>query len=199
MTPPVGPAPFSAAAIAALVLSLLGCLGITAVLGFVLAIVGILRTSGGARRGRGLAIAALPVSLVTGAVSVVVIALAWSGIQSMEVAMRLPDVYGVEGKVSPAYLDEFRGVCTDSFNAEVTADQLSSWFDEVRSKHGALVELKGPGTTAPVPKTDRVRYVMNGKFVSGTQTVELIMRIVPPVSYKIDDIVIADSSPRPSH
>ena len=62
--------PWSVAAIAGLVLSLLGCSLIGAVLGLILGIVGITRTRGGRRRGMGLAIAAIPISLGTGLIGV---------------------------------------------------------------------------------------------------------------------------------
>ena len=55
------PPPWSAAAIGAFVLSLLGFIGITAVLGLIFSIVGIVATRRGRRRGMGLAIAAIPI------------------------------------------------------------------------------------------------------------------------------------------
>ena len=86
-SPPAGPPPgempegdavvmprpksWSALAISGFVLSLVGCLGITAALGLVFGIAGILATRGRRKRGFGLAVAAIPISMLTGALSVV--------------------------------------------------------------------------------------------------------------------------------
>ncbi len=195
----VGPAPYSAAAIAALVLSLLGCLGFTAVLGLIFGVVGIVKTRGGVRRGAGLAIAAIPISIVTGLMSVAALMLFGALGNAMLVAMTLPDMYDVDGNVSAESLATFRGACTESFNAEVTADQLTAWFQSARAEHGALIELIPGGQPNSIPGTDRLVYPIRGKFVSGIQDIEITLRILPPISIKIDDITIAASSPRPSH
>ena len=68
------PVRWSAAAVAGFVLSLVGCLIVTAPLGLILGIVGIVTTRGGRRRGMGLAIAAIPISLLTGVFSLIVVA-----------------------------------------------------------------------------------------------------------------------------
>ena len=197
--PPHGPAPYSASAIAGFVLSLLGCLGVTAVLGLIFAVVGLVTTRGGARRGAGLAIAAIPISIITGLISVVVVILAWQGIQTMRIALNLPGVYTVNGSVSPEAIEELRGVFTDSFNAEVSGEKLGTWFESVQTEHGVLTELKPNGQPKTIPGTDRLTYSLTGKFVSGPQNVDVIMLVAPPFSFQIDDIVVAGKSPRPSH
>ena len=60
--------PFSLAAITSLVFSLLFCIPGLAILGLLTGIIGIFTTSGGARRGRGLAITGVVLSLLVGAV-----------------------------------------------------------------------------------------------------------------------------------
>lgn len=194
-----GPPPYSASAIAAFVLSLLGCLGVTAVLGLIFAVVGLLTTRGGARRGAGFAIAAIPISIVTGLMAFVLVAVAWQGVQTTKIALDLPAVYDVDGGIAPDALAKLRGVFTESFNAEVSAEKLAAWFESIRTEYGVLVELQANGKLTPIPNTDRWTYRMTGKFVSGTQSVEVIMRVVPPFAFQIDDVVVAGASPRPSH
>ena len=63
--------PFSVAAITSLVFSLLFCIPGMAVLGLILGVVGIFTTGGGARRGRGLAIAGMLLSFMVGAIWVI--------------------------------------------------------------------------------------------------------------------------------
>lgn len=63
--------PFSVAAITSLVFSLLFCIPGMAVLGLLLGVIGIFTTGGGARRGRGLAIAGMLLSFMVGAIWVI--------------------------------------------------------------------------------------------------------------------------------
>jgi len=60
------PPRWSALAITAFVLSFIGFLGFTAILAIIFGAVGIWVTRAGCRRGMGLAIAAIPIALVTG-------------------------------------------------------------------------------------------------------------------------------------
>lgn len=193
---PNRPPPYSAAAIAGFVLSLLGCLGVTAILGVIFGIVGIVNTRGGVRRGKGLAIAALPISLVMGLVSIIGVLALYAFGQAMAVVAMMPNLYDVDGNVVAETVSVFRGACTDEFQAEVSQTQLSAWFQAARAEHGALIELKQIDPPKPVPGTNRMTIRVIGKFVSGDQDIVVTLRTSRIGAMAIDDIEISGSSPK---
>jgi len=195
---PNRPPPFSAAAIAGFVLSLLGCLGVTAVLGLIFGIVGIFTTRGGARRGFGLAVAALPISLVMGLFSLVVVFAMVAFGTAFQVLTTLPNLYDVNGNVVAGTVAVVRDACTDDFKAAVSEAQLAAWFQSVKDEHGSLTDLTPVPGAAKVPGTDRMTIRARGKFVDGEHDVAMTLQKVSPFSIKIDDIEIAGSSPRGS-
>jgi len=193
---PTRPPPYSAAAIAGFVLSLLGCLGVTAVLGLIFGIVGIVTTRGRARRGFGLAVAALPISLVMGLGSVIGVLGIYAFGQVMTVVAMLPSLYDVNGNVVAETVAVFRGACTEEFQTEVSETQLAAWFQTARAEYGSLVELKKIDQPKKVPGTNRMTIRMTGKFVSGEHDIVVSLRTSRMGAIAIDDIEVAGSSPR---
>ncbi len=165
-------APWSAAAISGFVLSLLGCLGITALLGLVLGIVGILRTRGGRRRGMGPAVAALPISVVTGLVSVFVVLASWMVASTVAVAMELPTAFDPDSPEATAARSALRTNCSEGFNAAVTSEQFDTWIARVSAQHGKLIEFTGkPTRVSPDPGSNEWGLAFEGKFVNGPASV----------------------------
>ena len=191
--PPLCAKPWSASAIAGFVLSLVGCLGITALLGLVFGIVGIVRTSGGQRRGLGLAIAAIPISLIMAFVSLMAfgaIALfvgAGPRIEQIRVSLESSDPAATAAAV--------RTVCSDSFNARVDDATLLAWFDQVRKTHGKLVELERP-TQAPQRSDKAVTITLDGKFVNGRAPVTIKIMQEGFLKFTVDDFAVDGVSPR---
>jgi len=167
-----GQAPWSAAAIAGFVLSLLGCLGVTALLGLVLGIVGIVRTRGGQRRGMGLAVAALPISVVTGLISVFVVLSTVLVGSTMAVAMKLPTVFEQGTPEAETALSALRAHCSEGFNAAVNPEQFDTWLAQVSAKHGKLMGFEGrPTRVPPDPGSNEWGLAFEGKFVDGPASV----------------------------
>ncbi len=186
-----GPAPWSALAIAGFVMSLLGFLGFTAILGIIFGIVGILVTRGRRRRGRGLAIAAIPISLVTGAISIVLVL----SIIFMGRVMRLPEElkHAFAADVS-AGAPPLRALATDDFNAAVSDEALRAWLSSVFADHGTLIDLQRDLARWLEPLPDgRLGINLAGKFVNGAATVRVTYSSMRPTGF--DNIEVGGSSP----
>ena len=184
---------WSAAAIAGFVLSLLGCTGIGAVLGLILGIVGIVVTHGGRRRGLGLAIAAIPISLLTGVLSVLI---------GLSVAMFMAIAAVVEDLPALLELDasgiaSLRELTTDDFNTEVTDEDFRIWLAQLSEKHGKLISISletGPPTTT---KRDGHPVIsLPGKFVNGGANISIVLSPEGLRRLRIDDIEVDGLSPR---
>lgn len=189
------PPPWSAAAIAGFVLSLLGCAGITALAGLILGVVGILKTRGGQRRGRGLAVAAIPISLVTGGLSVLlgmsVIVIA----RGKVVVDQLPTVLTADSTATAEAVSALRAITSQDFNADVTAEALQDWLKEVGARHGRLVEVPTLSPVQPTaPASGAKAMNFDGKFVSGPASITLTFKR-EGWNVKIDDLAVDGVSP----
>jgi hypothetical protein len=186
------PPPWSVSSIVGFVLSLLGC---SAPLGFILGIVGIVRTSGGQRRGRGLAIAAIPISLVTGAVAfLLVLGIFLIGAGGV-IIRQLPMLLSTDVEVSKNAVSFLREVASDDFNASVSDEQLQAWLQQVAAKHGRLVTI---GRPSPVPSsagTKEIGLDVEGKFINGRTSI-LITLSKQGWRYAIEDMAVDGVSPR---
>lgn len=196
-TPPTAyqPPPWSAAAIAGFVLSLIGCTGITAPFGLIFGIIGTVTAREGRRRGRGLAIAAIPISLVTGIISVVIAASMIVVAAGMALVAQLPTVLdgraaGVETAVST-----LREAATDGFKDAVSDEALRLWLAQVAAKHGRLVEVPTASPVQPPSTPGRQRLNLEGKFVNGRTNITITFAL-QGWQFKLDDIEIDGASPR---
>lgn len=198
---PAGPPPYSASAVAGFISSLLGCLGITALLGLILGIVGVMKTKDGQRRGMGLAVAAIVLSCITGLFSVILVPLTIGFVvvgqrmapffQAMESALSDEDISAEE---FPAIV---RTVATDEFNEEVSDEALVAWTLEMRDKHGKVTNFRadGAGSTSQTPE-GLFRISFDAKFVNGTQTVQIWLKPISFLDVRLEDIAIGGSSIR---
>jgi len=199
-----GPAPWSALAISAFVCALLGFLGVTAICGVILGIAGIIVTKGGKRKGRGLAIAAIPISVVTGLISVwIVIALLFMA-KIVTTISAIPPVFDATSAGRPAAIAEFRKFTSKAFDDAVSDERFIAWIDQVVKKHGKLTEvLTGSGQGGPQPKwgsygKGRTGFSLPAKFVNGPATIEVIFVQEDNWNAKLDEIRIDGTSPRGS-
>lgn len=198
---PAGPPPYSASAIAGFVSSLLGCLGITALLGLILGIVGVMKTKDGQRRGMGLAVAAIVLSCITGLVSVILVPvlvfLVALGATISPVVKAMEDELGSQGLAAADFTSIVRRAANDEFNEEVTDDALMGWVSEIRSRHGTAVriELDGQGQTQQA-SNQRFAITFDAKFVNGSQPVQLWIEVKSLLDYKLDDFSIGGLSVR---
>jgi hypothetical protein len=175
------------------VLSILGCTGIGAILGLILGIVGIAATRSGRRRGLGLAIAAIPISLVTGVIGVTVGIGSIAAIGMWSTMMKVPELL----KLNDASIAELREITTDDFDNAVDDETLRAWFDEVEAKHGKLVELvpNSPPTTRQ--QDGRAVFSLPAKFVNGNADISLTFEVENFRTIRIDNIEVDGVSPRP--
>lgn len=193
---PPQPVPWSVAAIAGFVLSLLGCMGITSLLGIILGIVGISNTRDGRRKGRGLAIAAIPISLIMGLIPLVGMIVGFSYGQVLFRLSELPMVLQSKGELADQKIEQIRQVFTDDFNQKVSNDKLRAWIKQVHKKYGNFVELKDVNQYDVLDSPDQIHFNLKLKFVNETAYVSVIVDQTSLWDVKVDDIIIGKSSPR---
>lgn len=184
------PAPWSASAIAGFVMSLLG---VTAILGLIFGIVGIFASRGGRRRGMGLAIAAIPISCVTGAVTLLIGFGVVMALRMANVPQKVQSVF-VSGDVT-AQAARLRTFANDDWNQKVSDERLIAWLTAVRAKHGTMTgytldmtgAMNNAGDGAP-------RLAFKGKFVNGDATVQFTFDIMDPLNPTLKDVEVDGSS-----
>ncbi len=187
---------WSALAITAFVLSLIGFLGFTAILGIILGIAGIAVTRGGRRRGMGLAIAAIPISLLTGAVGAVFVIGIVSLFRMGDVTKQVEKVLSTSEDAGKA-IDSIYANSTPSFQQEVSRDELSNWLSEVRRKHGNLINVDRTIKTSTVTSEgNRASFNLPGKFVNGPALVRMRFEQHGLMKPLIDDFDVDGFSPR---
>jgi len=191
------PPRWSAAAIGGFILSLLGFLGVTAVLGLIFGIVGIITTSGGRRRGMGLAIAAIPISLVTGLFSILLLSVVLLGTRAMTIPVKLQAALGADSASVADSVNAFREIGSAAFNDEVSTEALQAWITQIKSTHGTLT-LASLDTDQMMSKTREGSICLNvkGKFINGPAAIRLTFKDKDVWSLRIEDIEIDGSSPR---
>lgn len=197
---PIAPAPMSAAAVTGFVCSLLGCAGITALAGFVFGIIGIAKTRDGVRRGRGLAIAAIPISVVTGVGSVVIAFAAYVSLalfaSTARITVALPEVLAADPALFAEAEAALRPLCSDAFNEDVSSEALHAWLVEIASTHGKLVEHPTLAGRQPVTTPGYISWEVSVRFDHGEAKMLLRFAYGGATDLKLDDIKIAGVSPR---
>jgi hypothetical protein len=194
------PAPYSATAIAGFVFSLLICIPVLGgILGLILGLVGLGSTAGGRRRGRGLAIAAIPLSLLTGFVSglfvYATLSVLWNVANMVE---QIEPIF----QANDAALDDAMGavlaMTTPEFQQEAGPERFRQWLEDIEAEHGKLVVLTPDRNIPPERTGDKVVLVVPAKFVNGSATIRVTLKGTGPLNIRllIDDLSVGDSSPR---
>jgi len=165
-------APWSKAAVVGFGASFCGCTIIGSLIGLTLGVVGIVKTGNGKRRGRGLAIAAIPISLLTGVVG------AYMGL-GIYAYSRMADIVGkipaALNEADPATAAaELRKLASDDFKEQVSVSDLATWVSGARKAHGKFVSMK-PDQNDPGGPTKSGWLYLNyeGKFVDGDASVRI--------------------------
>ncbi|MCC7292731.1 MAG: hypothetical protein IT449_11790 [Phycisphaerales bacterium] len=203
----MGSQPLSGAAVAALVSALVfPCVGLHVVVSLICSAVGIAATSGGKARGRGLAIVAIPIALVLGALEAG--GFYWFGKMTVAVldqSMAAGRLLESPSEDLDARADAFYDArMTDDFKATVSKDQFKSWAKQVVEKHGraTMVDPSGLQNSAPAMGSSQPRFTMNlrAKFVNGEETIATDLFVagksVLKVTFLIDDVAVGDLSAR---
>jgi len=195
---PTEPAPWSACAIAGFVCSLLGCLGVTSVAGLILGVVGLFRTSNGRRRGFGFAVAAIPLSLLSGIASGALLLVFLVGRQLVAVPKNVESILARIATEPVEAGAELRNLASADFNTAVSDDRLNQWFASLSASHGMLTSTFEPnGIDLTSGPNGEFVQAFQGKFVNGT--VDIQVTFAPHSGFgklTIDDIAVAGSSPR---
>ncbi len=189
------PPPWSAAAIAGFVLSLLGCVGITALGGLIFGVVGIFKTRGGQLRGRGLAVAAIPISLVMGCLSVLLVISVIVIVRGGAIVDQLPTILTADSATTTEAVSALRAITSQDFNADVTTEALQDWLKEVGANHGRLVAVPELSPVQTKTSQDGGKAMnFDGKFVSGPASITITFKR-EGWNVKIDDLAIDGVSP----
>jgi hypothetical protein len=180
--------PWSVAAIAAFIASFLGCLLVPALLGLVLGIIGIVQSSGGKRRGMGLAIAALPISVVTAAIGVFGVFMGIIAMNFVAITSSLPQIFD-ESQGEEAMLAAFRDIASERLSLAVDDDAFRDWIERVTDERGKLVEIEPPkrqgqpsGTVAEIP--------LIGKFVNEDAEILIVVDFSNLLDPRLDNIAV---------
>lgn len=158
------PPRWSAAAITGFVMSFLLVL---APLGVILGIAGIVRTWGGKRRGMGLSIAAIPIGLIVGTITTIVIVMAVVMFAVLGAGRDSTDMWRASRVNIAAEASDFYDVMSPRFRVKVSQDAFQAWATDVSTRHGALQAVRRAKKVI-VPAGDK-RFVVNftGEFVNG--------------------------------
>lgn len=187
--------PWSVAAISGFVLSWLGCIGIPAILGLILGVVGIAKTRGGVRRGRGLAIAALPISCVSFVFGIIMALATFVSINALNIALvQIPEaLMSMDTDIDAAVL-ALREISSEHFNQSVDEDTLKAWITKIVADHGKITDVDE--STFNMDIQGSFAYVdLMGKFVNGPATLKVTI-FLNGLDLQLDDIAINGLSPK---
>ncbi len=191
--------PMSRAAVFGFIASLLICIPFLAqILGLIWGIVGVAATAGGRRRGRGLAIAAIPISIVL----LALMSFATYGfVQSyfgMERAVRsVQPLFRSSESVASAVRD-FYPKTTRRFQQQVDEDTLTNWLQDAITEHGTLQNWQLARPAVLSDSEGRILINFNGQFTSGTAKVTVVLITDNPFEAEVDDLLVAGDSPLPN-
>jgi hypothetical protein len=193
-----GPPRWSALAITAFVLSFLGFLGFTAILGILLGIAGIAVTRGGRRRGMGMAIAAIPISLVTGSFGAMLVYGGYTFWNMYQTSEKLVPILSASSDRSADGAAAILALGSESFRTNVGREQLEQWLRDVNRKHGNLTKLERDLDTNPITANSAGHAVlsMRGKFTNGPALMRITFSSDTLLHPSIDDIEVDGLSPR---
>lgn len=191
---------WSALAITAFVLSLIGFFGFTAILGIILGIAGIVVTRGGQRRGRGLAIAAIPISLVTGGLGALFLVTGVMVWRMGEMSKRIETALSASSADVIASTIEIYALGSPDFQSAAPKDRIETWLADVKRKHGTLSGFEKQDDLGFVTRNSTAGFALNlrGKFTNGPALVRVRFSPNYILEPRIDDIDVDGSSPRAS-
>ena len=146
-------------------------------IGVILGIIGIIVTRGGRRRGRGLAIAAIPIGVLMSLFVVVLTVSAFAVWESMKTATAATKILKTSTVHVHETADEFYTAQDERFRLAVAQPQFEAWVAGVIKKHGSLQNVKLATESPPKanPQTGEWSFNFVGEFVNGTALVTVVM------------------------
>ena len=171
-TMPAGPAPMSTMAVVGFVSSVIVCCPVLSpLLGLIFSLVGLSQTKGGVRRGRGLAIAGLIISIVViplqglGIPMVAGRAKSWIPIAVATTSFQSGDV--------DAGIAAWYDLASDDLKSAMTEDEFAAWVNAEFKKHGGLqsLQLSPNQAGSPSPDGERAQLHWRAQFPSETMDI----------------------------
>jgi uncharacterized membrane protein len=164
----------------------------------ILGIIGIFRTRKRRRRGRAVAIAAIPLGLAGGFMQLAVGFLGHhvTAVRAEgDVAVQILKASSEDVAVQAA---EWRTeVGSARFQANVTPEQMTGWLRAVLAEHGQLQSASMSPQGAFQSERNATKYRVIGQFVNGSSPIEMIMGYENnSLKPRVDDIRVDGSSPR---
>ena len=169
---PTGPVPLSGMAVAGFVSSVTVCCPVfSPLLGLIFSLVGLSQTKGGARRGRGLAIAGLIISLL-------VVPLQGWGLPTLAGVLKgflglAMSAAAFQGGDTDVGISAWYGMGSPELKAAVTEDEFAKWIKEAFTKLGGLKGLQLDQTQQGEPSSDGNydRLAWQAEFPDGTEVI----------------------------
>jgi len=160
-----------------------------------LGVVALFRTSGGRARGRGMAIAAIPVGLLAAFLQ---LGFGYTGYLLIRSTDQSKAALGLlkspTDEIDAAVPKFYDSMASKQFQVAVSEERLAQWLEEIFEKHGQLQnaeKLKPPYSR----EAEALAFHFSGRFVNGTVPVTVVVWF-DGVRPSIDDIRVRDSSPR---
>ena len=192
---PTADKPWSGLAIGGFVCSIIGCLPGLSIVGLILGVVGIAQTRGGRRRGFGLAVAAIPISLVTGLLGLTAVFATVAFTDMNEAIERIAPLLSAEPATANTAIADLRKQCTDDFNEHVDDDRFETWWRSIRKQHGPLTALPKMSSSKASGRNYELRFE-GARFINGLASVTVTMRRISLAHFAINDIAVDGVSPR---
>lgn len=199
--PPLNVQPsMSAVAVVALVASLVFCVPfVTQVVGLICGVIGIASTSGGRRRGRGLAIAAIPISLIVAAV--------WCGLgyvtfrvfgEATRLAQEVQTLLRTSGEAVAVNSTDFYTHTSKRFQQQLTQSEFAAWVDQVLDDHGTLQNMRPAQQFFQSDPEGRMVTQYIGQFSNGSANIAVTFAFDDDFTPQIDDVQVDGESPLPN-
>lgn len=180
--------PWSLIAIVAFVASLLGFLGVTAIVGLLMGILGIVRTAGGQRRGLGLAIAAIPVSCITGLIFLGMGAVIFAGIALSKAGEQAARILRADAAGALAVV---QSVGSEELRAAINEQKMGQWLAAVRERHGTFSGLVPDSIDPQETDSDTIQTVNFGaRFTKGQVPMGISFSLQFDGWYRLEDLSI---------
>lgn len=191
---PTGPAPMSGMAVAGFVSSVIVCCPVLSpLLGLIFSLVGLSQTKGGVRRGRGLAIAGLIISIVSVPLQGFAIPMiaglskSWIRIIAASTAFQSGD--------TDAGISAWYGLGSDDLKSTMTEDEFADWVNAEFKKRGGLQSLmlitNQQGSRSPDGK--RIPLQWQAQFPSETIDIYTHMRMGSWGHMTLENVTIGDA------
>ena len=161
-------------------------------------IIGIFRTKRRIRRGRGLAIAAIPIGVVAAVLQIAVALGVYFVLGNIDFGNEAVTVLKTPRAELSERAQEWYSLHTSkSFQSAVTAEKFESWLSSILEERGQMQSFKiNPRGAAGIKGTKgSAPLAFQGKFVSGSTSVVLLITM-DGTDRKVDDILVGGATPR---